>query len=61
MNNLWEWADIMHKDIKLEDYKNGWFGKHTKCCLGEEILKWLMEKGKHEQKNAITICNKLVE
>ena len=61
MQNLWEWADIMHKDINLRDFKNGWFGKHTKCCQGSEILAWLTDKGKHDQKKAINICNKLVE
>lgn len=34
LENLEEWAFIMHKDIKMEDYKNGWFGKHTMCCRG---------------------------
>ena len=47
IQNLWEWVDIMHKDIELRDYKTGWFGsKHTKCCLGEEIFKWLVDKNK---------------
>ena len=41
LQNLEEWAYIMHKDIQMQDYKNGWFGKHTMCCRGEEILKWL--------------------
>ena len=62
MQNLWEWIDIMHKEINLRDHKKGWFGsKHTKCCLGEEIFNWLVAKGKNEHKNALAICNQLVE
>ena len=48
IENLWDWAEIMHKEINLQDYPNGWFGRHTKCCLGKEIFKWLMEKGQHD-------------
>ena len=52
MENLEEWAYIMHKDIQMHDYKNGWFGKHTMCCRGEEIVNWLLEKVGSDQKKA---------
>ena len=29
LQNLEEWAYIMHTDIPMQDFKNGWFGKHT--------------------------------
>ena len=44
LQNLEEWAYIMHKDIPMQDYKNGWFGKYAMCCRGEEILNWLTER-----------------
>ena len=44
VDNLEEYAYIMHSDIKLSDFKNGWFGRHTRCCRGEDILQWLQKK-----------------
>jgi hypothetical protein len=41
---LEEWAEIMHKDIKITDYSYGWFGKHINCCMGGEIFGWLIDK-----------------
>lgn len=61
MSNLEEWAFIMHKDIEMQDYKNGWFGKHTMCCRGEQILKWLSEKICSSQKTVRLICNKMLD
>ena len=61
MENLEEWAYIMHKDIQMHDYKNGWFGKHTMCCRGEEIVNWLLEKVSSDQKKVRKICQKMLE
>ena len=44
LQNLEDWAYIMHKDIPMLDYKNGWFGKHAMCCKGEEIMNWFKER-----------------
>ena len=53
----------MHKDIQMQDYKNGWFGKHTMCCRGEEILNWLNKKvsSSPDQKKVRKICQKMLD
>jgi len=51
----------MHKDIKMQDYKNGWFGKHTMCCRGEEIHNWLTDRVSPEKKKVLMICQKMLE
>lgn len=28
VERLEDWADLMRNDIKIQDFKNGWFGKH---------------------------------
>lgn len=61
LENLEEWAYIMHKDIQMQDYKNGWFGKHTMCCRGEEILGWLVDRVSPDQKKVLMICQKMLE
>lgn len=61
LQNLEEWAYIMHKDIEMQDYKNGWFGKYSMCCRGEEILEWLKEKVSADQKKVLMICQKMLE
>ena len=61
LQNLEEWAYIMHKDIQMQDYKNGWFGKHVACCRGEEILNWLTERVSPDQKKVLMICQKMLE
>ena len=61
LQNLEEWAYIMHKDIQMQDYKNGWFGKHTMCCRGEEILNWLTERVSPDQKKVLMICQKMLK
>lgn len=61
LQNLEEWAYIMHKDIKMQDYKNGWFGKHTMCCRGEEIHNWLTDRVSPEKKKVLMICQKMLE
>lgn len=61
LQNLEEWAYIMHKDIQIQDYKKGWFGKHAMCCRGEEILQWLTERVSTDQKKVLMICQKMLE
>ena len=51
----------MHKDIKMQDYKSGWFGKHKMCCRGEEIHNWLVDKISPDQKKVLMICQKMLE
>ena len=45
----------------MQDYKNGWFGKHTMCCRGEEILGWLVDRVSPDQKKVLMICQKMLE
>ena len=51
----------MHKDIPMQDYKNGWFGKHSMCCRGQDILDWLVERLNLDQKKVRMICQKMLE
>ena len=61
MSNLEEFAFIMTKDIKMQDYKNGWFGTHTTCCRGDQIMDWLREKITADAKKVRIICQKMLE
>ena len=61
LQNVEEWAYIMHKDIQMQDYKNGWFGKHMICCRGEEILNWLTDRVSPDQKKVLKICQKMLQ
>jgi len=58
---LEDWAEIMRADIKIQDYKNGWFGKHLRCCQGEEIFEWLLDRAEPDQKKTRLICQKMLE
>ena len=51
----------MHKDIQMQDYKNGWFGKHTMCCRGEEIFYWLTDRVSPDKQKILMICQKMLE
>ena len=61
LQNLEDWAYIMHKDIRMQDYKNGWFGKHAMCCRGEEIMNWLKERVSPDSKKVHMFCTKMLE
>ncbi len=36
-------SHLIWNDVKLIDYKVGWFGKTERCTSGYEILKWIIE------------------
>lgn len=58
---LEEWAEIMRSTIRIQDYKTGWFAKHTRCCMGGDIYEWLLDKAEPDQKKARVICQKMLE
>ena len=51
----------MHKDIRTQDYSNGWFSQHERCCRGEDILNWLTEKVSNDQKRVQIYCQKMLD
>ena len=51
----------MHKDIQMQDYRNGWFGKHVACCRGEEIVSWLTERVSPDLTKVLMICQKMLK
>jgi hypothetical protein len=42
-----ELASAIRNDIKLQDFKTGWFTKHLNCCTGADIIDWITEKFGH--------------
>ena len=58
---LEEWAEIMHNEIEITDLSEGWFVKHTNCCMGGEILGWLLNKVTSNQKKARSYCQKMLD
>ena len=61
VERLEEWADLMRNDIKIQDYKNGWFGKHQRCCLGMDIYSWILDHVESNEEKAKYICQKMIE
>jgi hypothetical protein len=41
--DLDEISRYIHSDIKIADYKNGWFGKFERCATGEDIFSWAIQ------------------
>lgn len=58
---LEDWADLIRNDIRIQDYKNGWFGKHHRCAVGGDIQAWIMEHVETNDQKAKQICQKMLE
>ena len=43
LEQLEEWAELIRNDIRIEDKKAGWFGKHPRCALGGDIYIWILD------------------
>ena len=61
IEKLEEWADLMRNDIKIQDYKNGWFGKHLRCAAGADIYGWILDHIEMNEDKARKICQKMIE
>jgi hypothetical protein len=61
LEQLGEWAELIRNDIKVMDYKNGWFGKHIRCVYGGDIYRWILEHVESNEKRAKQICQKMLE
>lgn len=53
---LEEWAELIRNDIKIQDYKNGWFGKHLRCAVGGDIFGWIIDRIESNEDTAKQIC-----
>jgi hypothetical protein len=45
----------------MQDYKNGWFGKHIKCVYGKDIYRWILDHVESNEKKSRQICQKMLE
>ena len=52
---------MIRNDVKVMEYKNGWFGKHTRVVYGSEIYRWILEHVEAQEKRAKQICQKMLE
>jgi hypothetical protein len=58
---LGEWAELIRSDVKVQEYKNGWFGRHIRCVYGGDIYRWIKEHVESNEKRAKQICQKMLE
>ena len=56
LEQLEEWAELIRHDIRVQDYKNGWFGKHLRCAQGGDIFTWIIEHVESNDKKSSAIC-----
>ena len=61
LEQLGEWAELIRENVKVMDYKNGWFGKHMRCIYGGDIYRWILENFEPNEKKAKLICQKMLE
>ena len=45
----------------MQDYKNGWFGRQTRCAYGGDIYRWIKDHVETNEKRAMQICQKMLE
>ena len=43
LEQLGEWAELIRNDVKVQEYKNGWFGKSLKCVYGGDVYRWILD------------------
>jgi len=36
-------AEIIRGEVKIQDFQNGWWGKHKRCCFGEDIFEQVIQ------------------
>lgn len=52
---------MIRSDVKVMDFKNGWFGKSLRCVYGGDIYRWILEHAESNDKKAKQICQKMLE
>ena len=55
------YSHLIWNDVKLQDYKIGWFGKTERCTTGIEILKWVIARVDQNETKAVSICQQMVD
>lgn len=61
LEQLGDWAELIRSDVRIMDYKNGWFGKNIRCVYGGDIYRWILEHVESNEKRAAQICQKMLE
>ena len=61
LEQLGEWAELIRNDVRVQEYKNGWFAKAVRCVYGGDILRWILEHVEPNEKKAKIIANKMLE
>ena len=51
----------MRCELKVQDFKAGWFTVHKRCLRGKDILNWIVNKTENDYGKAWNICQKMVE
>lgn len=51
----------MYREVPTQDYPNGYFSSHQKCCLGGQIFEWLIAQATHEHKKARHYCQQMLD
>ena len=49
----------MRCELKVQDFKAGWFTVHKRCITGKEILQWIVNKTENDYVKACNICQKM--
>lgn len=61
LEQLGDWAELIRSDVKIQEYKNGWFGRQIRCVYGGDIYRWIKEHVEANDKKAQYICQKMLE
>ena len=51
----------MRNDVKIQDIATGWFSKELRVTEGKGIYYWIIEHIGKDEKQAKTICQKMLE
>lgn len=54
-------SELIRNDIRIQDYKNGWFGKHVRCATGRDIYNWIVDNFAQNEIIARKICQRMLE
>jgi len=61
LEQLGDWVELIRNDVRIMEYKNGWFGKQIRCVYGGDIYRWIQEHVESNEKRATQICQKMLE
>ncbi len=49
-------AHLIRSDIRIQEYKSGWFGTPEKCASGLDVLNWIKDHAEQNDTKAMEIC-----